>query len=75
MSGSKWAFRALTASERALVAVAVLIDGGDAATYLESDERRGEQLKAAAQELATIELDTRLPYVGTMLRMALDELS
>jgi hypothetical protein len=68
-------FRSLTASERALVAVAVLIDGNDAGVYLEYDEQRGPQLKAAAQELARIELDTRLPYVGTMLRMALDELA
>jgi hypothetical protein len=67
-------FRSLTASERILVAIAVLVDGNDAATYLEYDEQRGPELRAAAQELARIELDTRLPYVGTMLRMALDEL-
>ena len=68
------AFRSLSAAERALVAVAVLIDGNDAATYLEFDDAIGQKLKAAASELSRVELDTRLPFVGTMLRIALEEL-
>ena len=67
-------FRALSASERALVAIAVLIDGADAATYLEFDEAIGSKLKAAALELSRLELDARLPFVGTVLRIALEEL-
>jgi hypothetical protein len=56
-----------------LVAVAILIDGNDAAVYLGFDEQRGEALKAAARELAAIDFDVRLPFVGTLLRMSLEE--
>lgn len=67
-------FRQLPARERALVAVAVLMDGNDAVSYLEPDARNGENLKAAAQELAQLEPEMRMPFVGTMLRLALEEL-
>jgi hypothetical protein len=70
---SNQAFRALSPAERALVAVAILIDGSDAAVYLGFDEQRGDALKAAARELAAIEFDVRLPFVGTLLRMSLEE--
>lgn len=67
------AFLGLNARDRARVAIAVLLDGGDAAFYLMSDETNGRDLRLAADELLAMELDVRFPYVGTMLRLALEE--
>jgi hypothetical protein len=50
-----------------------LIDGGDAPIYLLNDAVRGEELRQAAEELLAMELDVRFPFVGTMLRLALEE--
>ncbi len=66
-------FLRLSAKDRARVAIAVLLDGGDAPFYLMNDEARGAQLRSAADELLAMELDVRFPYVGTMLRLALEE--
>jgi hypothetical protein len=66
-------FRELNNHDRALVAVAVLLDGIDAASYLELDSDKGAALRAAAMELAKLEPDMRMPFVGTMLRLALEE--
>ena len=66
-------FRALSPKERALVAVAVLIDGSDSSMYLESDSENAEQLKLAADELCSLEIDARVAFVGTVLRLALEE--
>lgn len=62
----------LSAREQALVAVAVLIDGGEAAGVLALDAARGEALRVAAAEMGAVELDARLPYAGTLLRRALE---
>lgn len=68
-------FRALSAKEKALVAVAVLLDGHDAAEFLTVSERQGTStLSKAASDLASLSLDLRLPLVGTMLRVALEDL-
>jgi hypothetical protein len=67
------AFLNLMPRERARVAIAVLLDGGDAPLYLVNDERRGAELRRAAEELLSMELDARFPYIGTMLRLALEE--
>jgi hypothetical protein len=66
-------FMALSPRDRAFVAIAVLLDGGDAPEYVAIDEARGPQLRAAAEELLALDLDVRLPYAGTMLRFALGE--
>jgi hypothetical protein len=66
-------FLRLPARERARVAIAVLLDGSDAPFYLMNDAERGPQLRAAADELLAMELDVRFPYVGTMLRLALEQ--
>ena len=71
MSLSQW--RMLSPKERALVAVAVLIDGSDSKIYLESDSEKAEQLKLAAEELCQLEIDARVAFVGTVLRLALEE--
>jgi hypothetical protein len=66
-------FMRLQPYDRARVAIAVLIDGGDAPIYLLNDSVRGEELRQAAEELLAMELDVRFPFVGTMLRLALEE--
>ena len=65
--------RALDPIDRALVAVAVLIDGSDASLYLDGDPERSEALKQAVEELCRLEIDGRLAFVGTILRLALQE--
>jgi hypothetical protein len=66
-------FMQLPARERAFVAIAILFDGADAPDYVAIDEARGPMLRAAAEELLALEIDVRLPYAGTMLRLALEE--
>lgn len=66
-------FMRLAPYDRARVSTAVLIDGGDAPIYLLNDAVRGEELRQAAEELLAMELDVRFPFVGTMLRLALEE--
>lgn len=62
----------LSLHEQALVAVAVLIDGSEAASVLALDAQRGLELKQAAEAMSAVELDARLPYAGTLLRRALE---
>ena len=71
MSLSTW--RSLSARDRALVAIAVLIDGSDSKTFLGYDAEKGEVLKRAAEELCSLEVDARVAFVGTVLRLALEE--
>jgi len=68
-------FVSLDAGNRVRVALAVLLDGGDAPFYLVNDAKRGAELRRAAEELLAMELDVRFPYIGTMLRLALEEAS
>jgi hypothetical protein len=63
----------LSPKDRALVAVAVLVDGSDSKIYLESDSEKAEQLKLAAEQLCELEIDARVAFVGTVLRLALEE--
>jgi len=67
-------FRALAGRERALVAVAVLLDGREAATYLENDAQNGQALKRAADSLSAQEIEYRMAYASTMLRAALEDI-
>jgi len=67
-------FRALSVRERAVVAVGVLLDGHDAALYLNSDPERSKALTRAASDLAELSPELRLPLLGTLLRSALEEL-
>lgn len=66
-------FKNLPARQRALVAVAVLLDGRDAATFLENDALNGTALGRAANDVAALDADLRMPLVGTLLRQALRE--
>lgn len=67
--------KSLSARQRALVCVAVLLDGREAGMYLESDAVNGQGLKRVAHDLASIELELRMPFLGTVLRTALSELT
>lgn len=67
-------FRNLSAKDRLLVSIAILLDGREAATYLASDSVNGAGLKKAALDVAGIEPELRMPLVGTWLRQALSEL-
>jgi len=63
----------LSSREQALVAVAVLIDGTEAAGVLSMDAQRGEILKTTAATFGELELDARLPFLGTLLRRSIEE--
>lgn len=67
-------FQALSAKHRALVAMAVLLDGHEAAVYLENDAESGEALQKAAHDLASMAPELRMPLLGTLLRAAVAEL-
>jgi len=67
-------FQDLLPHDRALVALAVLLDGEDAARYVALVESKGERLEIAAAELMQMEFDIRLAFAGTMLRRALAEM-
>ena len=67
-------FRALSPEDRALVAIAVLLDGREASSYLEFDAKNGVALKNAALDLASLNPELRMPFTGTHLRAALQEI-
>lgn len=67
-------FRALSAHHRAIVAIAVLLDGREAAAYLENDVVNGSALSAAATDISSLAPEIRMPFVGTLLRETLREL-
>ena len=67
-------FQSLSAEHRALVAMAVLLDGHEAVVYLENDAESGEILKKAAHDLASMSPELRMPLLGTLLRSAVEEM-
>jgi len=67
-------YRALPPKERALIAVAVLLDGRDAVEYLKSDKERGNVLCKATKDLAELAPDLRMALSGSFLRQALAEI-
>ena len=67
-------FRKLTLRERALVSVGVLLDGYDASEYLSADKERQTALSKAAQDLANLPPELRMPLMGSLLRKTLEEL-
>jgi len=67
-------FRALTTREKALVAVAVMLDGHDAVEYLASDKDRSSALCRAANDLADLAPELRMPLLGSLLRAVVSEL-
>lgn len=67
-------FRKLPAREKALVAIAVLLDGMEAASFLESDAQAGGLLRRSAAELAAQSPELRMPFLGSVLREAMRSL-
>lgn len=67
-------FRKLPPTNRALVAIAVLLDGREASTYLEQDAHSGAELGEVAAMVAGLGSDLRIPLLGTELRDAVGEL-
>lgn len=68
-------FRNLSPRQKCLVCMAVLLDGHEAASYLERDSEIGLVLSKAAADLSSQATDFRMPYVGSLLRQALKELA
>jgi len=68
-------FRTLSAKQRAVVAVAVLLDGREAENYLANDITYGPALSRAAHALADQPPELRMPFLGSMLRAALREIA
>lgn len=67
-------YRSLSPRNRALVALAVLLDGHEAPVYLGNDATNGSDLHQAATDLSSQKPELRMPYVGSVLRMALEEM-
>lgn len=67
-------FNSLSAEKRALVALAVLLDGRESVAYLRADSLLLDALSKAAGELSELEPELRMPLAGTILREALHEL-
>ena len=65
-------FRSLETREQALIAVAVLLDGREAANYLRNDPKRGAEMYQIATELASITPQLRMPLLGSLLRSSLN---
>ena len=67
-------FNKLTDKERALISIAVLLDGIDAGFYLESDLHSGSIYRKFADEISKEAPDIRLSHSGTLLRRALNNM-
>lgn len=67
-------FRALSNKEKALVAIAVLMDGFDAVDYFGADTDRKVALQRASKDLAELSPELRIPLLGTLLRQALSNI-
>lgn len=67
-------FQNLEAKERALIAIAVLLDGREAVTYLRGSDPEEGRIRLAAEDLARIVPEMRMPLLGTLLRTALKDL-
>lgn len=67
-------FDQLNAQQRALVAMGLLLDGHEAVAILEQDCNNSSELTAAAEYFAILPPDLRMPLLGSILRMTLDEL-
>lgn len=68
-------FEQLDVTSRIRVAIAILIDGKDGLEILGSDVFKGEELRKAGEALLALDLDVRFPLIGTMLRLAFEEVS
>ena len=68
-------FMSCSAEEKALLALAVLLDGYDAVDFLMCDAEKGVFLAKIAKDLASIPVEVRVPLLGTVLREVKTELA
>ena len=61
--------RALSNREQAIVALAVLVDGHDAAQYLSSDRDRNYALERAATDLSALSPELRIPLLLSLIHI------
>jgi hypothetical protein len=60
---------------KALVCIAVLIDGREASFYLNNDDKYGQVLGRIADKLSGLVPEFRMPLIGTQLRESIEQLS
>ena len=70
----KFSYKNLSPRERALLAIAVLIDGADATYYLDNDSVNRQALIDSVQDFLRLDNEYRLPVLASVLRRALKEL-
>jgi hypothetical protein len=68
-------FNNLSPHQKALVAVAVLLDGREAIAYLLGNRPEDILLRQAAEEISNLQPELRMPFIGTILRTAIKELA
>lgn len=68
------ALNSLSPRQRILVATAVLLDGREAALYLDKDEEIGSLLKDVAEELGKCDPSLRMMVLGTVIKESVKEL-
>ena len=68
-------FKKLSVRDQALITIAVLLDGREAANYFDAEDVRDQELKKVAIELAEISPELRMPLLGSLLRTALSEIN
>jgi hypothetical protein len=64
----------LTPEQQALVAIGVLLDGREAERVFSFDPQHGALLQETAAKLAEFSPELRMPFIGTLLREALEEI-
>lgn len=67
-------YKSLNADKRALLAIAVLLDGREAINYLGFDSVLDNSMQRIAEEISSLEPELRMPLLGTLLREAITEL-
>lgn len=67
-------FNQLSPFHKALVALAVLLDGHEGETYLANDAHVGDSLAEAATAMAQQPAELRMPFLGSMLRSIIKQL-
>lgn len=68
-------FMKCSAEDKALISLAVLLDGYDAADFLMVDKEKGVFYAKMAKDLAAIPIETRTLLLGTVLRGVRTEIS
>ena len=68
-------FEKLDPKLRALLAVALIVDGREAMDYLKIDSEHGASFRELIEELGALEPDLRIGLMGTILRRTLAEIS